>query len=159
MEQWHPDAILYVVDSRQALHFKNLFEAVRRWGYDKVALEHISFGSVLGPDRKPIKTREGGAVELGALLDEAVERAAQVYQQTREERLARGDDVPELGPDELRQVVEAVGLGAVKYADLSQNRDNRLCLQLGQDAGDGRQHGNLHAVCLRPYPRHLSQGR
>ena len=73
METWHPDAILYVVDSRQALHFKNLFDAARRWGYDQVELEHISFGSVLGKDRKPIKTREGGAVELDALLDEAVE--------------------------------------------------------------------------------------
>src|SRR5205823_7384231 len=74
VEQWKPHAVLYVVDSRQALHFKNLFDAARRWGYDKVALEHISFGSVLGPDGKPIKTREGGAVELGQLLDEAVLR-------------------------------------------------------------------------------------
>src|SRR5207245_1652862 len=65
VENWHPDAMLYVVDFRQGLHFKNLFEAARRWGYDKVELEHISFGSVLGADRRPIKTREGGAVELG----------------------------------------------------------------------------------------------
>lgn len=122
MAQWQPDAILYVVDSRQALHFKNLFEAARRWGYDKVTLEHISFGSVLGPDRKPIKTREGGAVELSSLLDEAVERARQVYEQTRDDRLARGEDVPDLSAEELREVADVVGLGAVKYADLSQNR-------------------------------------
>src|SRR5579884_213992 len=55
VETWKPAAVLYVVDSRQALHFKNLFDAARRWGYTGVALEHISFGSVLGPDRKPIK--------------------------------------------------------------------------------------------------------
>src|SRR5262249_6333550 len=53
LEHFHPDAILYVVDARQALHFRNLFEAVRRAGFDKVKLEHIAFGSVLGPDRKP----------------------------------------------------------------------------------------------------------
>src|SRR4029453_2094730 len=57
METWHPDALLYVVDFRQALHFKNLFAAARRWGYDQVALQHIQFGSVLGKDGKPIKTR------------------------------------------------------------------------------------------------------
>ncbi len=122
VETWHPDAILYVVDSRQALHFQNLFEAARRWGYDKVELTHISFGSVLGPDRKPIKTREGGAVELGRLLDEAVERGKQTYEQSRADRIARGEAVPDLTAEERQQIAEAVGLGAVKYADLSQNR-------------------------------------
>jgi len=122
MEQWHPDAVLYVVDSRQALHFKYLFDAARRWGYGEVKLEHVSFGSVLGPDRRPIKTREGGAVELGALLDEAVERASQAYEETRRERAARGQPVADLSEEEHRQLVEAVGIGAVKYADLSQNR-------------------------------------
>jgi len=122
VETWHPDAMLYVVDFRQGLHFKNLFEAARRWGYDKVELEHISFGSVLGADRRPIKTREGGAVELGELLDEAVARGRQVYEQTRSERAARGEDVPDLSAEERQQIAEVVGLGAVKYADLSQNR-------------------------------------
>src|SRR4029078_8620829 len=56
MEQWHPNAILYVVDFLQGLDFKNLLEVARRWGYDQVELQHISFGSVLGPDGKPIKT-------------------------------------------------------------------------------------------------------
>jgi arginyl-tRNA synthetase len=122
MDKWHPDAILYVVDSRQALHFKYLFDAARRWGYTDVKLEHVSFGSVLGSDRRPIKTREGGAVELGALLDEAVERASQAYEKTRAERAERGQPVAALSEEEHRQLVEAVGLGAVKYADLSQNR-------------------------------------
>jgi arginyl-tRNA synthetase len=122
METWQPDEILYVVDFRQALHFKHLFEAARCWGYRQVGLEHISFGSVLGEDRRPIKTREGSAVELDSLLNEGVEQAAQVYEENRQMRLARGEDVPELSPEERRQVAEVVGIGAVKYADLSQNR-------------------------------------
>lgn len=122
IDTWKPDAILYVVDSRQALHFQNLFEAAHRWGFDKVELAHISFGSVLGEDRKPLKTREGGAVELGSLLDEAVLRAGQMYEQLRRERMERGEEVPALTADERRQVEEAVGIGAVKYADLCQNR-------------------------------------
>src|SRR5581483_3999531 len=73
-------------------------------------------------DRRPIKTREGGAVELGTLLDEAVERGAQAYAQTRAERKARREEVPDLSAEERRQIAEVVGLGAVKYADLSQNR-------------------------------------
>jgi arginyl-tRNA synthetase len=122
IETWHPDAILYVVDFRQRLHFKNLFDAARRWGYDQVALEHVSFGSVLGPDRKPIKTREGGAVELSALLDEAAVRAGRSYEESAAERRARGQDVPELSAAEKQTIAEVVGIGAVKYADLSQNR-------------------------------------
>jgi arginyl-tRNA synthetase len=122
IEQWHPAAMLYVVDARQALHFKNLFDVARRWGYDKVDLEHISFGSVLGPDRKPIKTREGGAIELGALLDEAVVRAGKAYEQSSQERRDRGEEVPATDAAENRRIAEVVGLGAVKYADLSQNR-------------------------------------
>jgi arginyl-tRNA synthetase len=122
MDTWHPYTILYVVDFRQGLHFQNLFDAARRWGYDRVALEHVSFGSVLGPDRKPIKTREGGAVELEALLDEAVKRGASVYAQLLEERKGRGEEVPDLSPEERNRIAEVVGLGAVKYADLSQNR-------------------------------------
>jgi arginyl-tRNA synthetase len=122
METWNPNALLYIVDARQALHFHNLFEAARRWGYDKIELAHISFGSVLGEDRKPLKTREGGAVELGSLLDEAVQRAAQVYALTRQEALERGEEAAELSAEELASVHEAVGIGAVKYADLCQNR-------------------------------------
>src|SRR5437016_6741531 len=111
VENWKADTILYVVDARQALHFRYLFDAARRWGYDKVELEHISFGSVLGPDRRPIKTREGGAIELGQLLDEAVERGRTVYEQTRAERVGRGEDVPDLSAEERRQIAEVVGLG------------------------------------------------
>ncbi len=122
VQQWRPNAILYVVDSRQALHFKNLFAAARRAGFDKVALEHVSFGSVLGPDRRPIKTREGGAVELEQLLNEAVERARASYASSRKERLERAEELPELSAAEQDLIAQAVGIGAVKYADLSQNR-------------------------------------
>lgn len=122
IEHWHPDAMLYVVGAPQALHFQNLFEAARRWGYDHVVLEHIAFGAVLGNDRKPIKTRAGGSVELSQLLDEAVDRARAVYQSSRTERQERGEEIPDLSPEEQTHIAEVVGLGAVKYADLSQNR-------------------------------------
>ncbi|HEX5273366.1 MAG TPA: arginine--tRNA ligase [Gemmataceae bacterium] len=120
--EWHADAVLYAVDARQALHFRNLFDAARRWGYDRVELRHISFGSVLGRDRKPFAARAGGAPELSELLDEAVRRAGEVYRANRDAALERGEESPDLTPEELRRVTEAVGLGAVKYADLSQNR-------------------------------------
>jgi arginyl-tRNA synthetase len=73
MEQFSPDAILYVVDHRQGQHFAMLFAAARKWGYGDVELEHISFGTVLGPDGKPYKTRAGDVVGLQGLLDEAVQ--------------------------------------------------------------------------------------
>jgi arginyl-tRNA synthetase len=122
VDQWNPDTILYVVDARQALHFGNLFAVARRWGYDKVVLEHVSFGSVLGKNKKPLKTREGGVPDLEGLLDDAAAQAARVHEANRRERVERGEEVPALAADELRLVHEIVGIGAVKYADLSQNR-------------------------------------
>jgi arginyl-tRNA synthetase len=121
-EHWRPDAILYVVDFRQGLHFKNLFAVARRCGYDRVELEHVSFGSVLGADRKPIKTREGGAASLETLLNEAIARAELVYLRQQLEAAQQGKEVSELTPEEQREVFEVIGIGAVKYADLSQNR-------------------------------------
>jgi arginyl-tRNA synthetase len=112
VEQFKADVILYVVDFRQSLHFQQLFSIARRWGYDRVELQHISFGSVLGQDGKPIKTREGGAIELDTLLGEAVERARKIVD----------ENSGELPDAERARVAEAVGIGAVKYADLSQNR-------------------------------------
>jgi arginyl-tRNA synthetase len=121
MEQWKPDEILYVVDFRQKGHFAGLFDAARRTGCG-VRLEHISFGAVTGPDGKPIKTREGGAPELEELLCDAVRRAAQVYEAARQEAVARGEEMPDRSEETLRSIHEVVGVGAVKYADLSQNR-------------------------------------
>lgn len=124
MEEWHPAALLYVVGLPQALHFKSLFDAARRWGYDRVELQHIGFGAVLGPDKKMFGTRKGDPVELEQLLDEAVRHAGETYDKICKERLERSQEVPKLSPDELRQVQEAVGYGAVKYADLAQNRES-----------------------------------
>src|SRR5439155_10281985 len=77
-ETWHPNTILYVVDHRQSEHFDKLFAVARRWGYRDIELQHIKFGTVMGADGKPYKTREGTAAGLESLLDEAVSRAATV---------------------------------------------------------------------------------
>ncbi|MEX2558355.1 MAG: arginine--tRNA ligase, partial [Pirellulales bacterium] len=114
METWSPDAILYVVDHRQSEHFKQLFAAARQWGYDQVELRHVSFGTVLGEDGRPFKTRSGDTVGLTSLLDEAVARAEQVIE--------RNDESRELPADQRRRIAEVVGIAALKYADLSQNR-------------------------------------
>jgi len=120
MDNWRPDAVLYVVDHRQSLHFRQLFAAARMLGYRDVTLEHVSFGTVLGEDGRPFRTRAGDTVGLESLLDEAVRRAAEI--------VAANDDAkpqgPELSPEERRRVAEVVGIGALKYADLSQNRSS-----------------------------------
>lgn len=118
LETWSPNAILYVVDHRQSLHFRQLFAAARKLGYDQTELVHVSFGTVLGSDGRPFRTRSGDTVGLEGLLDEAVRRAAEI--------VAANDDAkpggPELDAEERTRVAEAVGIGALKYADLSQNR-------------------------------------
>lgn len=117
LRQWRPDAILYIVDHRQSDHFKQLFATARRWGYADVELEHISFGTVLGDDDKPFKTRSGTSVGLMGLLDEAVERAHRI--------VCENDDArpePLLSAEERQTVAERVGIGAIKYADLAHNR-------------------------------------
>ena len=113
LEHWQPARILYVVDHRQSRHFDQLFETTRRWGQHNVDLVHVAFGTVLGEDGRPFKTRSGDTVGLEALLDEGVERAAAVVAQT---------DRAGLDAAARRHVAETVGIGAIKYADLSQNR-------------------------------------
>lgn len=110
-ETFHPDRIIYVVDSRQQLHFRQLFAAARRWGHT-MALEHVGFGTILGEDGKPIKTREGEPVKLEALLEEAEERARGVVREKN----------PSLSDAEQEHIARVVGIGAVKYGDLMQNR-------------------------------------
>ncbi len=122
IEHFRPDAMLYVVDFRQALHFKTFFAQAKRWGYENVEMQHVSFGSVLGKDGRPLKTREGTAAELLPLLDEAIQLGLQKYRESYEDRKAHGHDVPDLSDAAIREIAEAVGVGAVKYADLSQNR-------------------------------------
>jgi arginyl-tRNA synthetase len=116
LEHWQPDRILYVVDHRQSGHFEQVFATARRWGLpgiDGVELVHVGFGTVLGEDGRPFKTRAGDTVGLEALLDEGVERAAKVVAEA-----GRG----EMDDAARRRVAETVGIGAIKYADLSQNR-------------------------------------
>jgi len=112
IEQWHPDEIVYVTDARQKLHFQQLFATARKWWKDVPDLRHVYFGSILGEDGKPLKTREGAPVKLTDLLDEAEERALAVVTEKN----------PDLPMETRKQIARAVGIGAVKYADLSQNR-------------------------------------
>ena len=113
------DRVVYCVDARQSLHFKQVFGAAHRAGFDmapgrttSARLEHAAFGTILGTDGKPFKTRSGASVKLSDLLDEAVSRAARVV----DEKSA------ELPADERARISEAVGIGAIKYADLSNDR-------------------------------------
>jgi arginyl-tRNA synthetase len=117
MTEWRPDAILYVVDHRQSLHFEQLFAAARLWGYRDVELQHVAFGTVLGDDGRPFKTRSGTSVGLAGLLDEAVERAYAIVSQNDDAR-----PEPLLASEERLQVAERVGIGAIKYVDLAHNR-------------------------------------
>ena len=116
LEHWKPDRILYVVDHRQSQHFEQVFETAGRWGVDGVDFVHVAFGTVLGDDGKPFKTRAGDTVGLEALLDEGVSRALGVVTAADADR---GTGMP---ADERQRIAEAVGIGAIKYADLSQNR-------------------------------------
>ena len=109
---WDPDLLLYVVDHRQGDHFKALFDVARRWGYGDLRMEHVAFGTILGTDKRPFKTREGDVVGLESLLDQAVAEALKVVR----------ENSPDLPAEEQAKVAEIVGLGAIKYADLSQNR-------------------------------------
>ena len=105
--------VLYVVDARQSLHFKQLFALCERASYDAGAsLEHHPFGMMLGKDGRPFKTREGSGTRLLDFLDEATVRARRLVEAKN----------PELDADEMDRVARAVGIGAVKYADLSKNR-------------------------------------
>ncbi len=110
------DRILYVTDVRQALHFQQVFAVAKAAGFvsQDVSLEHIGFGVMTGSDRKPFKTREGGTVKLMDLLTQAQERAIAVVEAKN----------PDLTSEQKSQIARAVGIGAVKYADLSQNRSS-----------------------------------
>ena len=113
-ETLHADRALYYIDSRQHQHLMQAWTIVRKAGYvpDSVPLEHHMFGMMLGKDGKPFKTRAGGTVKLADLLDEALERARRLVAEKN----------PDMPADELEKLANAVGIGAVKYADLSKNR-------------------------------------
>lgn len=108
------DRVLYFVDARQSLHLQQVFTLARKAGWlkESISLEHLAFGTMMGADGKPFKTRTGGTVKLDQLLDEAVQRAEQLV-------VAKN---PDLTAQERAEVADKVGIGAVKYADLSKNR-------------------------------------
>lgn len=115
LHTWKPDEIIYVTDGRQQLHFQQLFAAFRKWHPDvKLKLAHVWFGSILGDNGKPFKTRTGETVKLADLLDEAEERAFAVV----------SGKSPELPESQRREIARVVGIGAVKYADLLPNRQS-----------------------------------
>ncbi len=113
-ETLHADRVLYYIDSRQHQHLMQAWTIVRKAGYvpESVSLEHHAFGMMLGKDGKPFKTRAGGTIKLSDLLDEAVERATKLVAEKN----------PEMPADELKALANSVGIGAVKYADLSKSR-------------------------------------
>lgn len=113
-ETLHADRVLYYIDSRQHQHLQQAWTIVRKAGYvpDSVPLEHHAFGMMLGKDGKPFKTRAGGTIKLSDLLDEAVERATKLVSEKN----------PDMPADELAKLANTVGIGAVKYADLSKSR-------------------------------------
>jgi len=110
-ERWKPDAVWYVTGAPQQLHFHQVFAAAQRLGITS-DLRHVAFGSILGEDRKMMKTRSGENVELGGLLHEAMERALSVV-------VEKNPDLPDA---ERHEIARIIGLGAVKYADLMQHR-------------------------------------
>ena len=110
-QRWHPDAVWYVTGAPQQFHFEQVFASARKLGI-ATDLRHIAFGSILGEDRKMMKTRSGENVELGGLLNEAIERAMAVVTEKN----------PDLSAAEQQEVARVIGLGAVKYADLMQHR-------------------------------------
>ena len=143
LETWRPDEIIYVTDGRQQLHFQQVFAAFRKWqrasgilaeeptpsngsaqtnsdlpagrtAARSLKLAHVWFGSILGEDGKPFKTRSGETVKLADLLDEAEERAFKIVSE-------KNPDLPEA---QRREIARVVGLGAVKYADLLPNRQS-----------------------------------
>jgi arginyl-tRNA synthetase len=115
LESWHPNDIIYVTDARQQLHFQQLFAIFQRWHPEaQIKLAHVWFGSILGEDGKPFKTRSGETVKLADLLDEAEIRAFDLVS-------CLNAELPEA---ERKEIARVVGLGAIKYADLLPNRQS-----------------------------------
>jgi arginyl-tRNA synthetase len=112
---WQPNEVIYVTDGRQQLHFQQLFELYNRWkpGHG-MKLNHVWFGAILGEDGRPFKTRSGEIIRLSGLLDEAEQRAFDVVSE-------KNPDLPE---EERHNIGIIVGIGAIKYADLSGNRQS-----------------------------------
>ena len=116
IEHFKAQSVIYLTDSRQQDHFEQLFLTTKKWfqkkDYPLPKLKHVWWGTILGSDNKPIKTKSGESIKLQSLLDEAIERALKVVCEKN----------PSLPIDEQKKIAQAVGIGALKYADLSSNR-------------------------------------
>ena len=112
---WQPSEVIYVTDGRQQLHFQQLFELYNRWkpGHG-MKLNHVWFGAILGEDGRPFRTRSGEIIRLSGLLNEAEQRAFDAVSKKK----------PDLPEEERRDIACVVGIGAIKYADLSGNRQS-----------------------------------
>ena len=111
IEEFGAERIIYVVDVRQSLHFKQLFATIGMMGYS-ADMVHVGFGMMLGPDGKPFRTRDGGTIRLESLIDEASSRIRPLVRAKW----------PELGDEQIDELSETIGVGAIKYADLAHNR-------------------------------------
>ena len=112
VKEFKANAVWYVVGAPQQLHFRQLFDAAIRSGHEGIEFTHVAFGSILGQDRKPFRTRSGDSVELLDVIEEAIDRARKVVEEKN----------PELTTGEKADIAEIIGIGAVKYSELSQNR-------------------------------------
>lgn len=108
------DRSLYVVDARQSLHFQQVFSVAKKAGFssEKISLEHVAYGTMMGKDGRPFKTRSGDTIKLVELLNEAVKRAFDLVSEKN----------PDLGEAQRQEIAKEVGISAVKYSDLSKNR-------------------------------------
>ena len=125
VKELNADTMIYVVDTRQSEHFRLLFETARLWGYGDRQFVHVNFGTILGKDNKPYKTRSGDTVGLESLLDAAVAKARQIVNENDDRKKDdAGNPTPELDDATRAVVAETVGIGAIKYADLRHNRES-----------------------------------
>lgn len=120
VEELKADEILYVVDTRQSEHFNLLFATSSLWGFENAKCRHVNFGTVMGKDGKPFKTRSGGNIGLESLIDEAIVRAREIVNTNDDGR--KGG--PILSEEERVRVAEIVGIGGIKFADLNHNRES-----------------------------------
>lgn len=125
VKELNADTMIYVVDTRQSEHFRLLFETARLWGYGDRQFVHVNFGTILGKDNKPYKTRSGDTVGLESLLDAAVAKARQIVNENDDRKKDdAGNPTPELDDVTRAAVAETVGIGAIEYADLRHNRES-----------------------------------
>ena len=152
------DRLVYVTDARQSQHFAMVFSVARQAGWlgERARAEHAPFGTILGPDGKPFKTRSGDTVRLAELLDEAVDRARGVV----------ADKSPDLSGDAAELVAEAVGIGSVKYNDLSNDRvkdyvfdwDRMLAIEGNTAPYLQYAHARIHSIFRRASEMEVAPG-